>query len=177
MKIACIGWGSIVWEKNGLTFSGPWEKDGPYLPIEFARQSDNGQLLLTICENSNRVQTFWTTFQTNDITEAVESLRAIENTYHENINTLIKNEQQDGDYIRKAINEWLNDKNIDAAVWSGVRPKFKNVEGRKPSLKDVIEYLKNLDRPAYDLAKEYFQVAPVQIQTEYRDRIRNSMKW
>jgi hypothetical protein len=44
MRIACVGWGSLVWDPRDLPVKGAWRPDGPRLPIEFARQSDNGRL-------------------------------------------------------------------------------------------------------------------------------------
>lgn len=47
MKIACLCWGSLIWddERNkdfnkcleGNSFPPSWKEGGPFLPIEFAR--------------------------------------------------------------------------------------------------------------------------------------------
>ncbi len=48
MTIVCLGWGSLVWNRGGLRLVGEWNEDGPAIPIEFARQPDNGRMTLVI---------------------------------------------------------------------------------------------------------------------------------
>ncbi len=48
MKIAYLGWGSLIWDPGMLPISGDWKPGGPVLPIEFSRISDNGRLTLVI---------------------------------------------------------------------------------------------------------------------------------
>lgn len=42
MRIAILGWGSLIWHPRDLPISGDWQPGGPVLPIEFSRISDNG---------------------------------------------------------------------------------------------------------------------------------------
>ena len=44
MKIAILGWGSLVWDSRQLPHSGEWHTGGPVLPIEFSRVSKDGRL-------------------------------------------------------------------------------------------------------------------------------------
>ncbi|HOW68396.1 MAG TPA: hypothetical protein P5055_13320 [Candidatus Paceibacterota bacterium] len=50
MSIAILGWGSLIWNPRDLPITGDWQGDGPVLPIEFTRISDNGRLTLVIDE-------------------------------------------------------------------------------------------------------------------------------
>jgi len=44
-KIIVLGWGSLIWDPRELKIkNSEWQKDGPNLPIEFARISQDGRL-------------------------------------------------------------------------------------------------------------------------------------
>ncbi len=74
MKIACIGWGSLVWQPKDLIIQNEWHSDGPMLPVEFIRQSENGRLTLVITQNATPVRTLWALMSTTEIEQARRSL-------------------------------------------------------------------------------------------------------
>ena len=41
MKIVCIAWDSLIWEPGPLKLASSWQPDGPSLPLEFVRDSDD----------------------------------------------------------------------------------------------------------------------------------------
>lgn len=174
MRIACIGWGSLIWDKRELNVDDNWKTDGPNLPVEFARQSNNGRMTLVICE-AKTVRTLWTTFNTNILDDAIDSLRKREQTTIQNIHSISTKGIVTG--VPAIISEWLVQKGLDAAIWTGLRPKFNNADGVKPTLKEVIEYLKKLNGTALQNAKEYIQRTPSQIETEYRSQIVKELGW
>ncbi len=51
-KIGIIGWGSLIWDPRGLPIKCKWHKNGPELPIEFSRISQDGRLTLVIDKNT-----------------------------------------------------------------------------------------------------------------------------
>ena len=59
MRITCLGWGSLIWNPGHLPLSGKWEKDGPALPIEFARESGRKRMTLVIADVPEMVTSLW----------------------------------------------------------------------------------------------------------------------
>lgn len=50
MKIAVLGWGSVVWERGVLEVAADFLPNGPHLPLEFCRVSGDERLTLVIDE-------------------------------------------------------------------------------------------------------------------------------
>lgn len=76
--IVCIGWGSLIWDRQNLDVDGQCRADGPMLPVEFARQSSKGRITLVLGRGFTSVPTLWSVFDTRDLAEARESLRVRE---------------------------------------------------------------------------------------------------
>jgi hypothetical protein len=60
MQIAIIGWGSLIWCPGSLQMKSLWHRDGPILPIEYARISSGDRLTLVIHPGSRNQHTLWT---------------------------------------------------------------------------------------------------------------------
>jgi hypothetical protein len=75
MKIACLGWGSLIWRPENLQVQEKWFEDGPILPIEFSRQSDNGRITLIIDEKAKPVRVLWALMTTENLELSIESLK------------------------------------------------------------------------------------------------------
>src|SRR5690348_7606352 len=86
MTIAILGWGSLIWNPRDLPISGKWQQNGPILPIEFSRISDNGRLTLVIDEHYGvDVSTCYTLSPRPTLSEAVTDLQRREGCPVENI--------------------------------------------------------------------------------------------
>lgn len=72
--------------------------------------------------------------------------------------------------------EWAEARGLDAAVWTAPGPKFQR-EDRSPSIDEVIEYLRGLNSPTREYAKQYVERAPRQIDTNCRRQIEAAMGW
>jgi hypothetical protein len=77
-SIACLGWGSLIWNPRDLPIRGRWFDDGPLLPIEFAQESRDGRITLVICEVDYRVRTYWALLEATDLQTAKSDLAARE---------------------------------------------------------------------------------------------------
>src|SRR5437667_9699948 len=85
MNIVCLGWGSLVWDRGQLPTRGGWKKDGPWLPIEFARQSRDGRITLVLVPGRAVVRTYWTLMALDDLTAATTALRIREGIGEQNV--------------------------------------------------------------------------------------------
>jgi hypothetical protein len=175
MKIAVLGWGSLIWDPRDLMIekNKDWKKDGPLMPIEFARISMNGTLTLVIKENASIVQVLWTYMKAKSLTEAMKNLQQREGTPHvSNIgyidlqNTKVSSKLPQ---LESRIYDWAKDKEIDAVIWTALGVKFKDKIGIEFNPKNVVGYLNRLSKSKKALAKKYIHNTPKQIRTEYRE--------
>src|SRR5467141_640090 len=75
MQIACLGWGSLIWDPRELPVRGKWFDDGPMLPIEFARQSSDGRITLVLVPPTFPfVRCLWKPMSVRKLTEARTAL-------------------------------------------------------------------------------------------------------
>ena len=182
MKIACIGWGSLIWRPNELLIQRKWFEDGPIIPLEFVRQSDDGRLTLVITEKAKPVRTLWALMYTDNLETAKISLlkREGKGIPRERLNEFIKVCKKDVEVdssVDKDIKSWLITKDLDATIWTNLPPKFNKENNKAPSLEDAISYLRGLKNKTFNRAKEYIEKAPMQIDTEYRRAFEKEFNW
>ena len=85
MTIACVGWGSLIWDPRELPILRTWFEDGPLLPVEFARESDDGRITLVLAEDQQLVRSRWALMNVADPVSAREALRRREGVSPENL--------------------------------------------------------------------------------------------
>lgn len=179
-KIACLGWGSLVWDQRKLPIQGRWFEDGPLLPIEFARQSKDDRITLVITEKIPLVRSLWVIMDADNIEDACEALRLRESIPLRNalkhigcwppkngVTALIPNH----------LESWAHSKRLDAVVWTALPPKFSNKDGRIPTEDEVVKHLRKLTGNKRKKAEEYIRRTPRQIDTAYRRRIESELGW
>lgn len=193
MKIAFLGWGSLIWDACGLRIRGEWKEDGPLIPIEFARISskDGGRLTLVICPRSKcpdvrEVPTLWAYADHTDLKEATENLRDREGTSIDLIGYV--SPQGDGKNTNteecvgaiEAIRGWAWARRerlgLDAVVWTDLP---SNCRGQVTP-EEVIAYLERLEDKSLHKACEaerYIRFAPEQVKTTIRRRIVCELGW
>lgn len=170
--IVCLGWGSLIWEPQQLPIEGDWQTDGPALPIEFVRQSNNGRLTLVIDPLSQRMPVLWAELKVCDLSEAVEQLSIREGTTSKKIGRW---PDSNGYEYGNEIGDWALSNGINGVVWTALGPKFNSENGRRPSQVEAVQYLRDLTGIALSLAREYVAKAPPQIDTDYRRAFRNAL--
>jgi hypothetical protein len=178
MKIACLGWGSLVWDPRGLPIEGQWLEDGPLAPVELLRQSDDGRITLVIEPSAMPITLLWANMGSIDLRQAKQALGEREGIPLSLRDSRIGQWQRGGvatDSIQD-LPAWAEERNLGAVIWTALGPKF---DGRvaKPSLEQVVGYLRGLSGKKRSRAKEYIRCAPRQIDTEYRRGIEASLGW
>ena len=176
--IACIGWGSLIWDPGALPVAAPWRTDGPQLPLEFARQSQGGRVTLVIVPNVLPSQTLWAPFNTEVLSVAREALRVREGNTRRSWIGQWKRDVQPAGEISRMIAAWAAAKpEISAALWAAMPPKWSGVDGAIPSENEVIAFLSALPDDARGSAEAYVRKAPLQIRTAYRPALEERLGW
>lgn len=178
MRIACLGWGSLVWDPRALPVRREWFKDGPFGPVEFTRQSSDGRMTLVIDTNAAKVRLLWVEMLSADLQDAKEALREREAITGAGWSSRIGAWQR-GESAPATIPDlarWAEALGLDAVIWTALGPKFSGHDA-SPSADEVITYLQGLTGTRRDNAKRYIECAPRQIDTEYRRRIEAALGW
>lgn len=180
MKIAILGWGSLIWDPGSLRIKGDWQTGGPQLPIEFSRISNDGRLTLVIdTENGKNVSSRYVMSSFTNLDDAIENLRKREKTTKKNIgyatlNAETHRSQHSG--VVSIIREWLRQTNFDAVVWTDLANNFADKRKSPFSIEAAISYLHELTGEAKMEAQKYIMLAPQEVNTPVRDRL-NEIDW
>jgi hypothetical protein len=183
MKIAILGWGSLLWEPKDLQLAAPFALTGPNLPIEFCRISKDHRLTLIIDETYGTLcQTYAATSAHTELTDAVENLRLRE----------AMSGAQDVGYVEIATQErsaaaterhphagpsrqWSQrHAGYDAAIWTALDSHFERHTREPFSVNAAMRFLEDLeqnDPDAFARALEYIRRAPAATQTPVRETV------
>jgi hypothetical protein len=179
MTIACLGWGSLIWNPGGLPIKAEWRIDGPALPVEFARKSGNGRITLVIAEETDPIPVLWTVLDVASLDEARKVLAQREGITAGYLERSVgtwgpsySSDHSEGETIGK----WAVAAGVTGVVWTALKPFFAD-KYIKPSCEHVIRYLASLEGEPRRLAEEYIRRAPAQIRTLYRERIERELGW
>lgn len=175
MTIACLGWGSLIWDPRELAIQRQWFDDGPFIKIEFARQSSDDRITLVIEEAATPVRSLWAVMDATSVESSKEALRQREGTVQEHIA-----HWRTGDNTPVAIPhlaEWARTHGIDAVIWTALPPKFAGKNKRAPTVDEVLVHLRSLEGSKRDNAERYIRLAPRQIDTAYRRKIEAELGW
>ncbi len=176
-RIACLGWGSLIWSKGELPTKG-WLADGPLVRVEFLRQSDNGCVTLVLHASAPASRAYWALLDVQTVEDAVEALRMrerIPKTKAGAIGRWCIGEASPSLIVD--LETWAKTKQLDAIVWTALPPKFDGSDGRVPSADDVVGYLRGRTGPVRENAEQYVRRAPKQISTPYRQKIEAELGW
>jgi hypothetical protein len=177
-RIACLGWGSLVWDPRELPLQREWFADGPFVQVEFVRQSKDGRITLVLEASALPVRSLWTVMEGTDLTFARDALRKREGlpqNCSEGIGAWSRCDSSPE--LISHLPEWAPSHEVEGVVWTALPPKFNGKERRVPTIEEVLEYLRGLTGNVRDLAERYIRRTPRQIDTRYRRRIEAVLQW
>ena len=182
MRIACLGWGSLVWRPDSLPIvASKWYPDGPELPIEFARRSSNDRVTLVLVPDRPTVTTLWGELACESSHEAIRRLAIREGVSPHRLALDIgfwTATADSGGQWRELIRKWAVPKAIECVVWTALPYKWERNGDRVASAEEVVGHLRQLqDKHNHQLAEEYVRKAPKQIRTPYREKIEHALGW
>ncbi|MBP1848773.1 hypothetical protein [Rhizobium halophytocola] len=176
MRIACLGWGSLIWDPRDLPIVPAWHDDGPLIGIEFTRMSHDGRITLVIQEGAAPIRVYWALMQKMELAAAREALRRREgNAADRHIGSWSV-----GAPVPPGISdlaEFAARHKLDHVIWTALPAQFHGVVGDVPSVERVIAYLQGLKGELAFLTERYIRRAPAQTDTLYRRRIADALGW
>ncbi len=179
MKIACLGWGSLVWDPRELPVSSKWAHDGPNLPVEFTRKSKDGRITLAITPDACTVRVFSAVMDVISMGEACSALAEREGISAKYISKSVGHwaaSSQSPHPQAGSIGDWAKQVGYDGVVWTALKPKFDQND-MIPNCEQVLTYLGELSGDALEGAEAYVRRTPAAIRTTYRDAIEHTLGW
>ncbi len=165
--------------------AGDFAANGPLLPIEFCRVSDDGRLTLVLDETFGAVCKAYSAPSTlQDLDAAIENFRIREGMRHAReigFVELASGKQSSAAIERHpdavaSIAAWAQASGYDAAIWAALANNFDEpAAGGEPfSVTAALSYLETLegrDAAKFAPALAYFRNAPAEVETPVRDRV------
>lgn len=177
MKIAILGWGSLIWNPRELKLAGGRQIGGPVLSIEFSRISNDRRLTLVIDERSGvDVPTRYALSSPASLELAISDLQEREGAPNRdrigfvNIQHHRQSPRASAQHPQtcERIRTWVKDNQMDAAIWTAIGPRFHEKAGEPFSADAAVRYLASLKEPTKALALDYIWKAPAEVVTPVR---------
>lgn len=179
LRIAILGWGSLIWDPRNLPREGVWHTGGPVFPIEFSRISVDCRLTLVIDPaNGVPVITRYVQSPRADLDDAVSDLCEREGTATSRIGFVdLPCESRRCEVhppLVPLIRAWSAGHGFDAVVWTDLCANFEDEMGQPFSVERAEAYLLRLPKSAADRARRYISNAPPEVDTPLRRRLREA---
>jgi hypothetical protein len=72
---------------------------------------------------------------------------------------------------------WAAGKGCDHVLWTGLPPRWDQIDGRVPTLEQVVGFLEGLRPDRHHAAEEYIRRTPAQVMTPIRQAIQVRLGW
>jgi hypothetical protein len=170
MKIAILGWGSLIWDPRDLPREGTWQTGGPILPIEFSRVSTDCRLTLAIDPiHGVPVATRYVQSPRASLDDAIADLCQREGTAKKGVGFMGLGETSCRvEALSPAIRQWGEKHGFEGIVWTDLASNFEAETGVAFSVEEAKSYLVHLPESAADRARKYVNNAPPEVDTPLR---------
>lgn len=177
-QIACLGWGSLVWDPRELPIRSVWFEDGPFIAVDFLRQSKDGRMTLVLDNFATPVRSLWAQMDATELAQAREDLRCREDIPKSALERFIGSWSVGSPSPVHVVDldAWAQARGVQHVVWTALPAKFGG-EDRTPGEEEILGYLRGLTGAARDNAERYIRRAPRQIDTPLRRRIVAELNW
>ncbi len=177
-RIACLGWGSLIWNIDGLPIQRHWFEDGPFIKVEFARKSKNGRVTLVLDKDAKPVRSLWAIMDTADISDARNSLRVREGISERDATNYIADWSAASPEPTEIIGlpAWALAHEVQHVIWTALPGTFSTTEEATVE-QQVVAHLQSLNGAQRDAAEKYVRYAPRQTDTTYRRLIESELGW
>lgn len=186
LRIACLGWGSLLWDPRSLPMDGPFRDDGPRLPIEFSRVARDGRVTLVIDELAAAIPTWVVALDVGGLDAAVAALGRRERIGPARWTSWIGAQLHTGsggirgdasEATRDAISVWLPGSGFDGVVWTALPSRCPDGRFADPRTGELVDHLHALEGEARARAEEYIRRAPHTVRTERRAHFEAELGW
>lgn len=175
MKIAIIGWGSLLWDRKEWFDSKheEWQEGGPVLPIEFSRISrSRGNILTPVIDprHGSQCPTAWCLSNREDFMDTICDIRQREGVLYKYINWIKFADNVHNcpfPEIELIISNWMASKYIDVTVWTGTQPNFQRITGNRFSIQTAFEYIQTSNMIANPKWIDYLSKLPSFVSTPF----------
>lgn len=131
-SIACLGWGSLIWDPRTLPIRKHWFEDGPFVPVEFARQSKDGRITLAIERSARPMRVLWALMDSESLDDACESLRKRESIGKDDVRHYVGRWPPGTTGPVPGIEQWAHARDLDAVVWTALPPDSTGCREHRP---------------------------------------------
>lgn len=181
MKIAILGWGSLLWDKSPEfdKHHEDWQFDGPRLKIEFSRVSSTRNDALTLVldtKNGKECQVAYALSKRKCPYDAICDVRSREGTTLNNVGYYFADKtrkQAKEKDVLNIIENWASERKIDVIIWTDLESNFQKKSKTKTSfsIKAALCHIQALDSEGKAKAAEYVWRSPKFVETPLREAL------
>ena len=180
LRIAVLGWGSLLWDPRELRVATAWGFTDFSLPLEFSRVSGGNRLTLVVdATDGVDCPIYFALSSFMRLDDAVANLvsREAATDHPENVAVTRAQDPHSEDVCRERIRSWTVHRGLEATIWSAFPRNFERKSeaffGRRmqftvANARQYLAKLKVLNSSEFREARRYIENAPALVRTPLR---------